>query len=120
MSADFAANLGDGTEEYRADPAPADDVEALRQKILALPPSEFCGHFSVDFNGNCMTCQRDAERAVELAAARAEGAKAERERIAQAIESRKNPRPEYGTPGRLECASLDEAARIARTEPTHD
>lgn len=48
-------------------------VEALRQKINALPPTDFCGHFSSDFNGNCMQCAREAERRADMARAWDEG-----------------------------------------------
>ena len=37
------------------------------------PPMEWCGHFSSDFDGNCMRCANEARRNEELAQAWDEG-----------------------------------------------
>lgn len=43
--------------------------QTLREKILAMTPTESCGHLARTFDGGCMTCARETERNEGLALA---------------------------------------------------
>lgn len=108
MSADFAHTLGDGMEEYRTDPAPADDVDWSNADAYWLGP--------LDARQREYLARRDA-------AQRAEGAALGRRATLDPGAFVKRG-PDYG--GNAYGERLDHwqaraiAAALARTEPTHD
>lgn len=66
--AELAAEY-DRARGYDLPPDARPKVRALQEKILAQPPTDWCGHFAVNINGNCMTCAREAERRADMARA---------------------------------------------------